>query len=152
MYDETTTTEKIIEKPATEPIFQMEENSPTKKPSKPTRKKKKTKPTKTTTTTTTEEPEVEEPEETIEEESNQEAVVDEENSINEVSDEEQIDCSDNERDYVASSKDCKTYYRCVHNQPVQFICMEAGTVFHTQLNVCVWPVESDRDFCKASQE
>ena len=147
-HDEITSTEQIMEKPSTESVVVAMDEITTKKPFKgPTRKKKKkTKPT----TTTTMEPEVEEPEEEVAEEESPsvQPVVEEENSENEVSPEsEEIDCSDNDRDFVPSDIDCKTYYRCVYNKPMMFICKEEGTVYHTQLNVCVWPRESDRKDC-----
>uniref|UniRef100_A0A182JS87 chitinase n=1 Tax=Anopheles christyi TaxID=43041 RepID=A0A182JS87_9DIPT len=60
-------------------------------------------------------------------------------------DESEIDCS-GYKDFVPSN-DCTKYYRCVHGQPVQFVC-KPGTVFHTALNVCDWPENADRPECR----
>ncbi|XP_061497717.1 endochitinase isoform X2 [Anopheles gambiae] len=60
-------------------------------------------------------------------------------------DESEIDCS-GYKDFVPSV-DCTKYYRCVHGQPVEFVC-KPGTVFHTALNVCDWPENADRPECR----
>uniref|UniRef100_A0A182NFJ2 chitinase n=1 Tax=Anopheles dirus TaxID=7168 RepID=A0A182NFJ2_9DIPT len=60
-------------------------------------------------------------------------------------DEAEIDCS-GYKDFVPSV-DCTKYYRCVHGQPVEFVC-KPGTVFHTALNVCDWPENADRPECR----
>uniref|UniRef100_A0A182PAD7 chitinase n=1 Tax=Anopheles epiroticus TaxID=199890 RepID=A0A182PAD7_9DIPT len=60
-------------------------------------------------------------------------------------DESEIDCS-GYKDFVPSA-DCTKYYRCVHGQPVEFVC-KPGTVFHTALNVCDWPENADRPECR----
>ncbi|XP_057670078.1 endochitinase [Diorhabda carinulata] len=55
--------------------------------------------------------------------------------------------ADCQADFMAH-KDCDKYIRCDHGKATVFNC-EPGTVFHTGLNVCDWPSNSDREECKS---
>lgn len=62
--------------------------------------------------------------------------------------EEVINCEGKE--YVPSS-DCTQYYHCVHDKPVMFHCKDK-TVFETNLQICVWPEQADREECKGKHK
>lgn len=63
---------------------------------------------------------------------------------------ENYDCSEPESDFLTHN-DCDKYVRCVHGTVYVMPC-RPDTVFHTVENVCVWPVDSDREKCRISQE